>query len=145
MKLKFLNTLIIYIIAIIFVVLLAYRGFVYWFWSEWNIDRTLNIFQRNRNSYHALVTWAEARQAQSCIEQKGSKQCLDKQFKGITNKYISISYNPLIVEAAPISFYYVLVYTKHPTEVKKSGVYQDEGKILQVVEQNWTLVRRGWM
>jgi hypothetical protein len=39
----------------------------------------------------------------------------------------------------------VLVYTKRPEDVRESGVYQDEGKVLWSIDRHWTLVRRGWM
>ncbi len=142
---KILKDLIILIITIGLILFLSLRVFTYWFWSEWDIDRTLIAFQQNRDLYNALVVWADDRQAQECIKQKGSKQCLPQQFNAITNAYTSISYNPLTIEAAPVNFYYVLVYTKNPKDVKESGAYHDEGKILQTVERNWTLVRRGWM
>jgi hypothetical protein len=58
---------------------------------------------------------------------------------------VSISYAPFIVEAAPVNFYYVLVYTKQAKDIEQSGAYQDEGKILQRIDRYWALVRRGWM
>jgi hypothetical protein len=142
---KFLRASILSIAFVALVALVSLKGFTYWFWSEWDIGNTLDIFQNNKNLFNELVVWADDRASQDCIKKYNSKECLPKQFRGITKYEVSISYAPFIVEAAPVNFYYVLVYTKQDRDINQSGVYQDEGEILRKIDRSWTLVRRGWM
>jgi hypothetical protein len=126
---------------------LLLRIFTYWFWSEWDIDRTIYAFQNERSSFNNLVTWADNSKSEACIKKASLKDCLPPYMREDFKKheYTSVSYHPLRIETAPVNFYYVLVYTKRPEDVKESGAYHDEGKILQTVDRHWTLVRRGWM
>jgi hypothetical protein len=146
MKSIFLKTLITFG-SIGLIIWLPLRIFTYWFWSEWDIDRTIDAFQKNRSSFNNLVVWADNSKSEACIKKSSLADCLPQHMREVFKKSTdtSVSYHPLTIETAPVNFYYVLVYTKHPEDVKESGVYHDEGKILQTVDRNWTLVRRGWM
>jgi hypothetical protein len=146
MKSRFLKTLIIFG-SIGVIIWLSLRIFTYWFWSEWDIDRTIDAFQKNRSSFNNLVAWADNSKSEACIKKSNLKDCLPLHMREVFKKYgdTSVSYHPLTIETAPVNFYYVLVYTKYPKDVEESAAYHDEGKIIQTVEHNWTLVRRGWM
>jgi len=134
-----------FFVATVILILLLFRGCSYWFSSEWDIDRTLDVFIKNRNSFNSLVAWADDGKSRSCLKTNGYRSCLPNEFNEITKDGFDVSYAPFIVEASPVNFYYVLVYTKQPEETEKSYAYRDEGKIMKKVDQNWTLVRRGWM
>jgi hypothetical protein len=146
MTAKIINSL--KILAIIVVVpWLLLRGFTFWFWREWDIAPTLYALQENKNSLDSLVVWAEQPAAIACLKNDQLKNCLPPQLQIINSKFdgAAVSYQPLVVEVTPVNFYYVLVYTKRPEDVQKSGVYHDEGTILWSIDRHWTLVRRGWM
>jgi hypothetical protein len=126
---------------------LLLRIFTYWFWSEWDIDRTIDAFQNDRSSFNNLVVWADNSKSEACIKKSSLKDCLPRHMREVFKKYsdTSVSYHPLTIETAPVNFYYVLVYTKDPKDVKESAAYHDEGQIIKTVDRHWTLVRRGWM
>lgn len=134
-----------FLVATVLFILLLLRGCNYWFWSEWDIDRTLDVFIKNRNSFNSLVAWADKGESRSCLKTNGYRSCLPNELNEITKRGFDVSHDPFIVEASPVNFYYVLVYTKQPEDTEKSDAYRDEGKVVKKVDQNWTLVRRGWM
>ncbi len=144
MKLKLLRILFFLFVAILLIFLL-FKGCNYLFWSEWDIDRTLDLFLNNRSKFNSLVAWADDEKSKSCLKKSNIESCLPNEFNEIIKADLQVSYNPFIVEASPVNFYYVLVYTKRAEEIEKSYVYRDEGRIIQKIDQNWTLVRRGWM
>ncbi len=131
--------------AIFVLMALLLRGCTYVFWSEWDIDKTLNFFQQNQASFNSLVEWVSTEKSQNCLKKYHPKICLPQKLQNITQADFLISYKPLMIEAAPINFYYVLVYAASPETVTQSYAYQDEGKIIKKIDKNWTLVRRGWM
>ena len=132
--------------ATLLLLLFLIRGCDYWFWGEGDIDRTLTTFRQHRPSFDSFVTWAEQKTTRTCIQKSSVKSCLPKSIDPVLVQSLPfVSYDPLIVEVAPVNFYYVLVYTEDIRHVKQSSAYQDEGIILQQVESRWTLVRRGWM
>lgn len=144
MKLKLLRVLF-FLAAAVLCMLLLFRGCNYWFESEWDIDRTLNVFIKNRNSFKSLVAWADSGKSRSCLKTNGYRSCLPNELNEITKRGFDVSYDPFIIEASPVNFYYVLVYTKQLEDTEKSDAYRDEGKIVKKIDKNWTLVRRGWM
>jgi hypothetical protein len=136
------------ILAVISLIIwISLRVFSYWFWSEWDIDRTLNSFQHNKKYLDSLVVWAADQKSANCLQKADLKHCLPPQLQAINKKFneLSVSYNPFIIQITPINFYYVLVYTERPQDVEESEVYHDEGTIIRSIDQNWKLVRRGWM
>ncbi|NMF59389.1 hypothetical protein [Pseudanabaena yagii] len=133
-----------FLVATFLFILLLFRGCGYCFWSEQDIDRNVDVFIKNRNSFNSLVAWDD-KKSRSCLKTNNYRSCLPNELNEITKDGFCVSYDPFIVEASPVNFYYVLVYTKQPEDTKKADAYRDEGKIVKEVDRNWTLVRRGFV
>lgn len=121
------------------------RVYLYWFWSEDDINKTLNVFQEKRNLFDSLIIWVEKPESRECLKTDPHQFCLPPQFQEITSFSFFVSPDFTMIEIAPVNFYYVMVYSENPDNITKTEVYQDEGKIIKKINYHWTLIRRGWM